>query len=146
VTPYESYFERNTQEARQMGAVLQGDVKAATATEAEIAAAENNARLVALAQGLESAYQKAILYCGMFEGLWGADAIEQNADQVVISLPRTFAKSKLSVEEVRVIMELVLAGLKPQELAIRELAEGGWSMDDAESVLNAIDNGDNLTV
>ena len=146
VQPYEQYFERNTQEARQMGAVLQGDVKAATATEAEIAAAENNARLVALAQGLESAYQKAILYCGMFEGLWSADAIEQNMDQVVISLPRTFAKSKLSVEEVRVIMELVLAGLKPRELAIRELAEGGWSMDDAEAVLDAMDSGDNLTV
>jgi len=145
VSPYESYFERNTQEARQMGAVLQGDVKAATATEAEIAAAENNARLVALAQGLESAYQRAILYCGMFEGLWDADNIEENMDQVVISLPRTFAKSKLSVDEVRVIMELVLAGLKPRELAIRELAEGGWSMDDAESVLNAIDSGENLT-
>lgn len=145
VSPYESYFERNTQEARQMGAVLQGDVKAATATEAEIAAAENNARLVALAQGLESAYQRAILYCGMFEGLWDADNIEENMDQVVISLPRTFAKSKLSVDEVRVIMELVLAGLKPRDLAIRELAEGGWSMDDAESVLNAIDSGENLT-
>ena len=143
---YVDYFERNTQEARQMGAVLQGDVKAATATEAEIAAAENNARLVALAQGLESAYQKAILYCGMFEGLWGADAIEQNADQVVISLPRTFAKSKLSVEEVRTIQDLFNNGLKPKSLAIRELAEGGWSMDDAEAVLNAIDSGDNLTV
>jgi hypothetical protein len=82
----------------------------------------------------------------MFEGLWSADAIEQNMDQVVISLPRTFAKSKLSVEEVRVIMELVLAGLKPRELAIRELAEGGWSMDDAEAVLDAMDSGDNLTV
>lgn len=145
VLPYESYFERNTQEARQMGAVLQGDVKAATATEADIAAAENNARLVSLAQGLESAYQKAILYCGMFEGLWGADAIEQSMDQITISLPRTFAKSKLTVEEVRVIQELVMSGLKPKELAIRELTEGGWSMDDADAVINAIDAGADLT-
>jgi len=145
VSTYESYFDRNTEEARQMGAVLQGDVKAATATEAEIAAAETNARLVKLAQGLETAYQKAILYCGMFEGLWAPDAIEQSQDQVQVAIPRTFAKSKLSVDEVRVIMELVLAGLKPRDLAIRELADGGWSMDDAETVLNAIDSGDNLT-
>lgn len=139
--PYERYFDRNTEEARQMGAVLQGDVKAATATEAEIAAAETNARLVSLAQGLESAYSKAVLYCGVFEGLWLPDAIEKNMDQVQISLPRTFAKSKLSVEEVRVISELVLAGLKTKEQAISELAEGGWSQEDAETTINNIDSG-----
>jgi hypothetical protein len=78
----------------------------------------------------------------MFEGLFSPDAIEQNLDQISIELQRDYAATKLTPDEVRVMMELVLAGLKTREQAVRELVAGGWSSDDAETTLDEMDSGE----
>jgi phospholipid N-methyltransferase len=146
VQSYVEYFERNTTQARQLGAVIPdaSDVQK-TATEVTSTQSEQNAVLLNVAESIESCYTRAILYCGMFEGLWSPDAIEQNAEQILIELHKEYTASKLTVEEVRVIMELVLSGLKTKEQAIRELEAGGWSKEDAETTLDAIDSGEDLT-
>jgi hypothetical protein len=146
VQSYVEYFERNTTQARQLGAVIPdaSDVQK-TATEVASTQSEQNAVLLNVAESIESCYTRAILYCGMFEGLWSPDAIEQNAEQILIELHKEYTASKLTVEEVRVIMELVLSGLKTKEQAIRELEAGGWSKEDAETTLDAIDSGEDLT-
>lgn len=142
VLPYENFMDRNTNQARQLGAVIPDDNSAdKTATEVSINSAEQNARLTGIADSIEATYTRACLYCGMFEGLWAPDAIEQNAEQVTIELHRDFTAAKLSADEVRVIMELVLSGLKTREQAIKELAAGGWSKEDAETTLDEMDSG-----
>lgn len=145
VEPYERYFERNTAQARQLGAVIPDDNSVnKTATEVATNAAEQNARLSGIADSIEAAYIRACLYCGMFEGLWSPDSIEENSDQITIELHREFTATKLSADEVRVIMELVMSGLKTREQAIRELEAGGWSKEDAETTLDAMDGGDGV--
>jgi hypothetical protein len=145
VEPYERYFERNTAQARQLGAVIPDDNSAdKTATEVAVNSAEQNARLHGVADSIESTYIRACLYCGMFEGLWSPDSIEQNSKQITIELHREFTATKLSADEVRVIMELVMSGLKTREQAIRELEAGGWSKEDAETTLDSMDGGEDV--
>jgi hypothetical protein len=146
IEPYERYFERNTAQARQLGAVIPEDSTGnKTATEVATNSAEQNARLSGTADSIEACYIRACLYCGMFEGLWSPDAIEENSYQIKIELRRDFTATKLTADEVRVIMELVMSGLKTREQAIRELVAGGWSNDDAETTLDEMDSGESLT-
>jgi len=142
VAPYEQYFERNTEQARQLGAVIQGDVSASTATEASITASEQNARLVTLAGSIEAVYKRMCLYCGMFEGLWAPDAIEQNMDAVTITLSREFARGKLSAQDRDAIRNDYLAGLIDRTEALLQMQAGGVLQQDAEALLDAADGGE----
>lgn len=142
VAPYEQYFERNTEQARQLGAVIQGDVSASTATEASITASEQNARLVTLAGSIEAVYKRMCLYCGMFEGLWAPDAIEQNMGAVTITLSREFARGKLSAQDRDAIRNDYLAGLIDRTEALLQMQAGGVLQQDAEALLDAADGGE----
>jgi hypothetical protein len=136
IEPYERFFERNTEQAKQLGAVMQGQTVAATATEAEISAAEQNAQLQMLAQNIESAFKRLCLYCLMFEGALSPDAIEQGMDLVTIAIPRDFAKSKLTPEETSQIAALFIQGIVTREVAIDMLIKGGIIDADAELLLS----------
>lgn len=144
VAPYEAFFERNTEQARQLGAVIQGDVTAQTATEASITATEQNARLVTLAGAIESVYRRLCLYCLMFEGALSPDAIEQGMDLVTIELPRDFAKGKLSTQERDAIRNDYLAGLIDRNEALMQLQAGGVLAQEADALMDALDSGTDI--
>ena len=105
-----------------------------TATEADINASEQNAKLTSIADNLEGAFKRLVNYCLMFEGGIGVDAV-MNTDSIEIDLPRDFATPKLSVEEVKSYMEMVMMGVMGKDEFDAVLKKGGWrdkSVDPAE--------------
>jgi hypothetical protein len=133
---YENYLTYNEKKIRALGGVFKTDDTAArTATEAGLDAAERVAKLQTVADSMERGFTRAVLYCAMFEGTYKPDQIESHIDDVAIDIPRDFAKPKLTPEEVDRIINLVMSGLMTIDQAVRSLVEGGWHIDDAETVL-----------
>lgn len=133
---YERYFSDNEAKIRSLGGVIISDSQAdKTATEVATNAAEQNARLTSVADGIEQAYKRIISYCMMFEGAAGQDSIESELDQITISINRDFASAKMTTEEVRAVQDLVLNGLITREMAVGKLIAGGWIEGDAEQIL-----------
>jgi hypothetical protein len=138
---YQWYFENHASKVRALGGSFKDQTETQkTATEAGIDAAEQNAMLDTLAQSIEAAYSRICLYCGMFEGLWSQDAIEENLDQITIDLPRDFASQKITPDEQRVIIETYMAGLYTKEQAIQMLVLGGAAPEDAETMISESEN------
>jgi hypothetical protein len=137
---YERYFDRNADEVRALGGSFKdksGGTK--TATEAEINAEDVNSMLTTLADNLENGFKRAVAYCGMFEGMYPPDQINEYLGGIEISLTRDFAKPKLSVEEVRVLFESLGNAVKTRAQVVRLLAQGGWDYQEAEETLNELD-------
>lgn len=133
---YERYFTANEDKIRSLGGVIVSDSSSdKTATEVSTNAAEQNARLTNVADGLEAAYKRIISYCMMFEGSASQDNIEQSMEGITIELNRDFAAAKLSTDEVRAVQELVLSGLITRKMAIEKLLAGGWLLGDIEQIL-----------
>ncbi|MGB2063502.1 MAG: DUF4055 domain-containing protein [Marinomonas gallaica] len=139
---FTSYFDNNADKVRALGGVFRDKSETQkTATEADIDASEQNAMLEMLADNLEHAFARMIAYCGMFEGLFAPDALEQQiGETVIVSLPRDFASPKLSVEEVRTLMDLIVAGVRTREHVVKALAQGGWDVQEAEQTLSDLEN------
>jgi len=138
---YEWYFEQLAGKVRAMGGSFKTDqVSNKSATEAAIDSSEQNAFLDCLATSIESAHERMCLYCGMFEGLWSQDAIEDNLEKISIDMPRDFASQKITPDEQRVIIETFMAGLYTKEQAIKMLVLGGVAPDDAQTMLSDADN------
>jgi len=139
---FRKYLEQNEKEIRALGGAFKTiESSTATATEAAASEMQRNAYLITVAESLESAFKRVISYCAMFKGVWGQEEVEDRIEDIQIDLPRDFSRQKLSVEEVREITNLVLSGLKPRDEAIRELSAGGWSLADAEEIINMLDGG-----
>lgn len=139
---YERYFKDNESKLRALGAVFPSDMSGQrTATEVESYSEEQASRLIGLAGQLEEAFTAMLLYCGMFQGLWTQDAIEDN-DQVSVRLKQDFSKSKISAQEVKEIRENYLSGLIDKQEAVDQLAAGGWTVASADELLNRSDGGD----
>lgn len=133
---YERYFADNEAKIRSLGGVIVSDsMTDKTATEVTTNAAEQNARLAAIADGIEAAYKRIVSYCMMFEGAAQQDSVEQAMEQITIELSRDFAASKMTTDEVRAIQELVLSGLYTKQMAVKALIAGGWADGDADSIL-----------
>lgn len=140
---YEKYFEANEAKVRALGGSFPTDQgKEQTATEANIGNAEQTARLVTLAYQLESGFKRAILYAGMFEGLWSPDAIEENLEQIELTLNKEFAENKLTDAQVTAILNIRMTGIYPDSEIVKMLVQGGWSVSKAEELLSQIDSGD----
>lgn len=126
--PFTNYFDANSKEARAIGAVFSDSSESFnTATEASIDDSNTSAILANISASLESCFERVILYCGMFNGLWGQDQIESNLDSVAITLPREFSAEKISPDEARAIAEMYKTGLMSQETAVTKLIQGGFS-------------------
>lgn len=134
------YFEYNEKQIKAMGGTVKKDSGAMTATEADIDANNQNALLESIASSIEDGFKRAISYCAMFEGLWQMDAVEDNLDEIQLELPRDFSTPKLSVEEVRVLMEMLMNGLRTRDQIVKQLAAGGWDLQDAELTLQELDS------
>lgn len=139
---YERYFKDNEAKLRALGAVFPADLSGnRTATEVQTYSEEQSSRLVGLANQLENAFTRILQYCGMFEGLWAQDMVEQN-DQVTIVLKKDFSQSRISAQDVQQIRENYLSGLIDRQEAVDQLAQGGWTVSTAEDLLNRSDGGD----
>ena len=146
--PFERFFKDNESKVRALGGSFATDQgKEQTATEASIGNAEQTARLVTMAYQLEAGFKRAILYAGMFEGLWSPDDIENNLDQIELMLNKDFAQAKMAPLVRDAIRNDYLAGLIGREEALKQLEQGGVLISDAETLL-AIDDGGggNLTL
>lgn len=139
---FTQYFEDNADKVRAMGGIFRDKAESQkTATEADIDAGEQNAMLETLADSIERAFNRMIIYCGMLEGIFSPDDIESHiGEEVNVSLPRDFASPKLSVEEVRVLLDMIVAGVRTREQVVHALAQGGWDAKDAETTLSELEN------
>lgn len=133
------YFEANEKKIRSMGGEANTQGVAMTATETSITAAKQNALLNTIADNAEQAFKRIIAYCGMFEGVYAPDSIEQSLDDIVVELPRDFATPKLTVEEVASYREDVLNGLLTTEQYVSILIKGGWRDGEIETILAELD-------
>lgn len=139
-SPFMNYFESNAKMARALGAKFSDtEQMAATATEAAINAGNNNAMLGKLCDNLEAAFERMVLYCGMFIGLWGQDSIESNLDRISIRMARDFSAVKMTPQEALAVRDLYAARLISLETAITKLVAGGFTPVDAETELGRIE-------
>lgn len=134
-------FERYDKEVAKLGGTNEsGNASNMTATESEFIAANQNALLESLAMSAEQAWKRAIAYCGVFMGVWDADAAIENLEEIIIDLPRDFAKSKLTVDEVRVLIELRMQSSISEAEFHRQLKNGGWIISEVEAMMEEMEN------
>lgn len=142
---FEDYFERNEKKVRALGGVFETDQSGTrTATEVINEAEGQSAILTPTVSSIEAGLRRMVLYCGMFEGLYSPDNLEDNMDDIDFSLPRDFAVRKLSVEEVRELRELYLAGLLIKEEFYKIMEIGGWSVSSAKEMLEQSELGGDM--
>lgn len=141
MSDFQWYFDKSDKKIRMMGGANNVDAGIQTATEADINAAEQNAMLETLVNNLEDGWKMAIAYCGMFEGLWLESDIEKNLENIKMKLPKDFASPKLSVEEVGKILEMYQSGLRTESQVVKQLAQGGWDYQDAETTIAELEGG-----
>ncbi len=139
---FEDYFTRNEKKVRALGGVFDTDKSGMrTATEVINEAEGQSAILTPTVSSIEAAMRRMVMYCGMFEGIFTPDNLEDSIKDLELTLPREFAVRKLSVEEVKEYREQVLTGLLPKDEYFRVLEVGGWTHSTAEELLKMGDNG-----
>jgi len=147
LTGYVNSIKDNNDEMRALGASFPSDSKVdRTATEASIDAAEQTSRLTVMAQSVEDAWRAVLLYCGMFEGLWSQDAIEQNLDKVVITLNKEFSKREMSPQKAQQILAAVAGGVITKNQGLKAWVQGGWGSDDYETMTAEMDSGGGMSL
>ena len=134
------YFAYADKKILSMGGVAKQETGNMTATEADINAAEQNSKLTSIADNAENAYSNALSYCLMFEGVIDQENVNDYGDLINVDLPRDFATPKLSVDEVRVVIETVQMGLKTRQQAVILLNQGGWDYQDAVVTLAELES------
>ena len=144
---FERYFEANKAKIIGLGGVWPSGEGSATktATQSENESSEVTSRLVTLADNLEACFRRVVSYCGMLEGLWAQDAIEQQLEQVAIDLPTEFARAKLTPQEQKEIRDNYTAALYSRTEAVRLLVRGGVTVSDVETILAEQEESGGLT-
>jgi hypothetical protein len=137
VSAYERYFDQNRNNIKAVGGTVPDSSGGGNKTAEQVSSesAEQNALLVDLAGGLESAFKRIIAYCGMFEGLYAPEDVGQNLDDITLKITREFNKLKLSYNDLLAINTTVLAGNMSQETAATLIYNGGWGSGSLEQTL-----------
>jgi len=137
---FTDYEDRALERLQQLGGAVKTKADSQrTATEAEMDAAELNASLETIASNTENAYRRLVAYCSMFEGAVQPDAVEDYLEKIVISLPRDFDSPKLTVEEVRVMLDMLDRGVMTRMQFVEAMSAGGWTEKDAEQIMAELD-------
>lgn len=132
---YENYFAANDDKIKSLGGVsTERQEGQQTATEALMNSADKNAVLETIANNTEESIKRMIAYCGVFEGVYSTDAINDVNDINVI-MPRDFSAPKLSNEEIDRLVQLYDRSLLTADKFIETLVAGGWLADDAEELI-----------
>lgn len=138
----ESYFrkiEDLKKDIRMLGGESESQKAQMTATEADMVSSNQNALLESIASSAENAWRRILSYCAMFEDLVKPEDVEDDLEDVVVTLPRDFSKPKLSVEEVRVIIELRMAREISQAEMHRQLKNGGWLVEEVQKIIDELE-------
>lgn len=140
------YFDQSKKQVNEMGGKSGAQSSNMTATEANIISSSQNALLDTIATSVENGFTRIMTFCAMFEGAVMPEAVN-DYDDIELALPRDFGTPKLSVEEVKVLLEMKDKGLKTGEQIIIQLADGGWDYQDAQDTIDEIENsGGNLNL
>lgn len=139
MTDFQWYFTENDKQIRALGGSSPDSDGNVTATEAQINAGEQNAIMVSIADNAEAAFKRLAFYCGMFEGIYSQEDMSSDVDDISIEMPRDFATPRLTVEEVQTILQMVIQGIRTREQAVRQLAQGGWDYQDAETTISELE-------
>jgi len=124
---YKEYFEANTTMVLANGGIFNSDSAVQrTATEVLNEAETSVAVLTPIADSTESAIRRCILYCGMFESIYSMDDLESKLEDITFSMPREFAASKLTVEEVKEFNEMLGLGTISVDEHRKIMEVGGW--------------------
>lgn len=136
------YFEDNKDKVRALGGVFKTDSSVQrTATEILTEAETLTSILRPIADNIETAIKEQVAYCAMFEGVTSQDNTMQYAGDVELMLNREFAIAKLTVEEVKVLLDVFMSGLLPRDEFLKLLEVGGWTKSSAEDLLQRIEDG-----
>ena len=137
---FTDYEDRALDRLQQLGGAVKTKADSQrTATEAELDAAELNASLETIATNTENAYRRLVAYCSMFEGAVQPDAVEDYLEKIVITMPRDFSTPKLTVEEVRVMLDMLDRGVLTRRQFVEAMVAGGWSEKDADQIMAELD-------
>lgn len=137
---YQWYFDNLAGKVRAMGGSFKTEqVGNKSATEAAIDSSEQNAFLDCLATSIEAAFERMCLYCGMFEGLWSQDTIEDNLEQIIIAMPRDFAQQQMGEQKALAILQFYMSGVYTREETVLLLEQGGWTVSKAEELIGQIE-------
>jgi hypothetical protein len=139
--PYENYFDASDKRARAVGAIINDPAQGAdvTATKSVIDNKNSTAVMSMIVKNTEAALKRVILYCGMFEGLWGQDNIESNLDKIQLKLPREFVAVTMTAEEINSVIAALNNRLISLAEAQRKLVAGGFTIGKAEQILAELD-------
>lgn len=138
LTPFTEYKQENATDVRAIGGVYNTEnAVQRSATEILTESNASNAILQPLASSTENAVKRSILYCGMFEGIYPAENLSDYMDKVQVEMPREFAISKLSADEVRVLMDMRDSGEISSEEFIKTVKAGGWLTSEVDEIVNA---------
>lgn len=144
---YGTYFAQNEKDVKAIGGVYNSEAGVnRTATEVINDAETQVSILGPMANSIEPSIKTMCLYCGMFEGIYPVEGLQASMDDVEINMPREFAVSKLTFNEVKTYIELFNNGQMSQQEMLRVLDLGGWTVSDAETLgLEIANSGGNLT-
>lgn len=138
--PFNTYYEQSELKIKALGGKIDTgkDGQAITATESASNSARNTAVMDKIVRNTEAALKRMVVYCGMFEGLWGADAIEENLDKITLNLPKDFG-IKLTGEQVTSVLSAVTAGVIPKEEGTKILAQGKFTVSNVDELLSQLE-------
>lgn len=145
ISGYTATIQENNDEMRALGASFPTDSNVdKTATEAEIDSAEQVSRLTVAAQCVEDAWRFMALCCGMFEGLWSQDDIEQNLDSVVITMNKEFSKREMSPQKAQQVLAAIAQGVISKAEGLRIFVAGGWTESEYDELIARQDSGEDV--
>ena len=136
---FHQYNQESLDKLRSLGAAVPNDESASTATKAKIDAAQQNAVLSPIADNLEQMLIQLLGYAAMFKGLVAPDAIDTFSEQLTVSLTRDFAAVKGTPEEMAMLVNMFVTGLRTKEQVIKMTHALGWDIESVDDVLAQID-------
>ncbi len=125
------YIELNEKQTKALGGRLDDDTDA-TATQARIRSARENAILTSIADSVEQGFRRLVSYCCEFEGL------KINHNDIKINVNREFSSTRLAPDEINAIVTARDGRLISQKTAVM-LAKNGGLSDPEETLESAID-------
>jgi hypothetical protein len=138
-----TYRNNNAQDIRALGGEFSGDETAGKSdTQSGNESSDKAAKMLSIVNNIEQAYKRLITYCGVLQGVYQQENIEQELNNIELSLNRSFAKAQRSVEEGRfIVTELRMSGLFNNERILSLLKAAGWNDFEIEDILNDLDSG-----
>ena len=142
-----TYRDNNAADIRSLGGEFSGDESAGKSdTQANNEAADKASKMLSIVNNIEAAYLRLIAYCGVLQGVFSQEQIEEQLALIEVTFNREFAKGKRNVEEGRfIVTELRMSGLFGDERILQLLKAAGWNEFEIEELLDERDSGENLT-